>query len=202
MSGNDQVDNLEFGTLEEPEHKRKYMQVGNEQRKELLNMLQNEHLSIKTAAGRCSINYSNAKNIVKIFQKENRMRKLSRAIPSKWPYFHMEKRQKPIATESEGMKIFEDLENGKEVSHSDFKESAESKKSTKEQSEVNPLPENNNVQQSLLMQNDLAQGQVSRVPLANNEEEDSEDPPSEDVFDFTPYTPAILSRSQFFIHFF
>jgi len=59
-----------------PSHKRKYIQVDYDKRRELLKLIDTESLTIKTAAEKLHINYSNAKNIVKLYKKENRIEKL------------------------------------------------------------------------------------------------------------------------------
>ena len=56
--------------------KRKYMPVDYDKRKELLRIINEENLTIKTAAERLRINYSNAKSIVKLYKKESRIYKL------------------------------------------------------------------------------------------------------------------------------
>ncbi len=56
--------------------KRRYIQVGHDKRCQLLQMLEGENVTIKSAAERLSINYSNAKNIVKLYRKEHRTDKL------------------------------------------------------------------------------------------------------------------------------
>lgn len=56
--------------------KRKYISVNYKTRKELLRIIGEENLTIKTAAERLQINYSNAKNIVKVYKKEHRIEKL------------------------------------------------------------------------------------------------------------------------------
>ena len=57
-------------------HKRRYIQVGYEQRKELLEVINTEHLTIKSAAEKLNINYPTAKNIVKLYRREQRIEKL------------------------------------------------------------------------------------------------------------------------------
>ena len=61
--------------LNEAASKRKYVQVGNSRRKELLQIINDENLTIKSAAEKLNINYSNAKNIVKLFKREHRTEK-------------------------------------------------------------------------------------------------------------------------------
>lgn len=56
--------------------KRKYISIDYNMRKELLKIVNNENVTIKTAAERLHINYSNAKNIVKIYKNEHRIEKL------------------------------------------------------------------------------------------------------------------------------
>eukprot|EP00831_Metopus_contortus_P042687 TRINITY_DN33_c0_g1_i1.p2 TRINITY_DN33_c0_g1~~TRINITY_DN33_c0_g1_i1.p2 ORF type:complete len:226 (+),score=24.40 TRINITY_DN33_c0_g1_i1:273-950(+) len=71
-----QNDNSEAGEEEEKEEslsKRRYVQVASDKRQELLNLLQNEQVTIKEAAERLNINYSTAKNIVKLYKKEKRI---------------------------------------------------------------------------------------------------------------------------------
>jgi len=60
--------------------KRKYSQVDQEMRKELLRIIESEQLSIKLASEKLGINYSTAKNIVRIFRKEKRMNKLPKRV--------------------------------------------------------------------------------------------------------------------------
>ena len=62
--------------LKEPAAKRKYIQVDYDKRKQLLQIIDEENMTIKSAAEKLSINYSNAKNIVKLFKKEHRIEKL------------------------------------------------------------------------------------------------------------------------------
>eukprot|EP00826_Nyctotherus_ovalis_P016124 TRINITY_DN14645_c0_g2_i10.p1 TRINITY_DN14645_c0_g2~~TRINITY_DN14645_c0_g2_i10.p1 ORF type:complete len:182 (-),score=37.00 TRINITY_DN14645_c0_g2_i10:260-805(-) len=57
-------------------NRRKYISVNYKTRKELLRIISEENLTIKTAAERLQINYSNAKNIVKVYKKEHRIEKL------------------------------------------------------------------------------------------------------------------------------
>ncbi len=59
-----------------PGQKRKYIQVGYELRKELIEVINQEHLTIKSAAERLNINYPTAKNIVKLYRREQRIEKL------------------------------------------------------------------------------------------------------------------------------
>jgi len=56
--------------------KRRYILVDYDLRKELLKMINEESLTIKAAAKRLGINYSNAKNIFKVYKKEHRIAKL------------------------------------------------------------------------------------------------------------------------------
>eukprot|EP00826_Nyctotherus_ovalis_P060112 TRINITY_DN8409_c0_g7_i1.p1 TRINITY_DN8409_c0_g7~~TRINITY_DN8409_c0_g7_i1.p1 ORF type:complete len:180 (+),score=30.74 TRINITY_DN8409_c0_g7_i1:153-692(+) len=56
--------------------RRKYVPVNYDTRKELLKIISDENLTIKAAAARLGINYSNAKNIAKIYKKERRIEKL------------------------------------------------------------------------------------------------------------------------------
>ncbi len=55
---------------------RQYTQIGSYQRQQLLLALEESRSSIKSVACRLGINYSTAKNIVKIYRKENRIDKL------------------------------------------------------------------------------------------------------------------------------
>ncbi len=67
------------GLLEESKSshgKRRYVQVGYSKRRELLEMVEEGNITIKSAAERLKINYSNAKNIVKLYKKEHRIEKL------------------------------------------------------------------------------------------------------------------------------
>eukprot|EP00831_Metopus_contortus_P015838 TRINITY_DN1658_c0_g1_i2.p1 TRINITY_DN1658_c0_g1~~TRINITY_DN1658_c0_g1_i2.p1 ORF type:complete len:189 (+),score=33.41 TRINITY_DN1658_c0_g1_i2:166-732(+) len=61
----------------EVQTKRAYTCVSSEQRKELLELILRERMTIKDAAERLKMNYSNAKSIVRIFSKERRIEKLS-----------------------------------------------------------------------------------------------------------------------------
>ena len=54
-------------------NKRGYMKIPEDQRVQLLRIIQEEQLTIKTAARRLGVNYSTAKNIVKIFRQEKRV---------------------------------------------------------------------------------------------------------------------------------
>lgn len=56
--------------------KRKYIPVGYDSRKELLTIISKENLTIKAAAKRLGINYSNAKSIFKVYKNERRIAKL------------------------------------------------------------------------------------------------------------------------------
>lgn len=56
--------------------RRKYIPVNYNARKELLKIITDENLTIKAAAARLGINYSNAKTIAKIYRKEKRIAKL------------------------------------------------------------------------------------------------------------------------------
>ena len=62
--------------IEGTSSKRKYVQVDYDRRRELLHIIDEENLTIKSAAEKLSINYSNAKNIVKLYKKEHRIEKL------------------------------------------------------------------------------------------------------------------------------
>jgi len=62
--------------VQETSSRRKYVQVDYDKRKELLHIIDEENLTIKSAAEKLSINYSNAKNIVKLYKKEHRIEKL------------------------------------------------------------------------------------------------------------------------------
>ena len=57
-------------------NKRKYIQVDIEKREELVKMIDEGNVTIKTAADKLEINYSNAKNIVKLYKRYNRIQKL------------------------------------------------------------------------------------------------------------------------------
>ena len=74
-----QYDPIEIET-DNKESKRTYNQVDFELRKQLLNIIQSRKLSIKTAADELGINYSTAKNIVRIYRRENRMNKLPKRV--------------------------------------------------------------------------------------------------------------------------
>lgn len=54
-------------------NKRGYMKIPEDKRLQLLRMIQEEQITIKTAAHRLGVNYSTAKNIVKIFRQEKRV---------------------------------------------------------------------------------------------------------------------------------
>lgn len=56
--------------------KRKYVQVNYEKRKELIQVIDKEHLTIKSAAEKLNINYPTAKNIVKLYRRDKRIDKL------------------------------------------------------------------------------------------------------------------------------
>ena len=56
--------------------KRKYVQVNYDKRKELIQVMDKEHLTIKSAAEKLHINYPTAKNIVKLYRREQRIEKL------------------------------------------------------------------------------------------------------------------------------
>ncbi len=56
--------------------KRKYVQVEYEKRRELIQVITREHLTIKSAAEKLNINYPTAKNIVKLYRREQRIEKL------------------------------------------------------------------------------------------------------------------------------
>eukprot|EP00826_Nyctotherus_ovalis_P037507 TRINITY_DN3422_c0_g1_i2.p1 TRINITY_DN3422_c0_g1~~TRINITY_DN3422_c0_g1_i2.p1 ORF type:complete len:184 (+),score=26.36 TRINITY_DN3422_c0_g1_i2:215-766(+) len=58
--------------------RRQYVQVGVELRRRLLDVIGTKRLSIKAAANEVGINYSTAKNIVKIYRRERRTHKLSK----------------------------------------------------------------------------------------------------------------------------
>ena len=60
--------------------KRTYNQVDLELRKRLLDAIQTRNLSIKTASDELGINYSTAKNIVRIYRREKRMNKLPKRV--------------------------------------------------------------------------------------------------------------------------
>ena len=60
--------------------KRTYNQVDLELRKSLLDAIQTRNLSIKTASDELGINYSTAKNIVRIYRREKRMNKLPKRV--------------------------------------------------------------------------------------------------------------------------
>ncbi len=63
--------------------KRGYTKIAEEKRLRLLRMIQDEQLTIKTAALRLGINYSTAKNIVKIFRCEKRTSVLPKKLGGK-----------------------------------------------------------------------------------------------------------------------
>ncbi|MDR3549381.1 MAG: helix-turn-helix domain-containing protein [Candidatus Pacebacteria bacterium] len=56
--------------------RRKYTQIDSKRRQELLLAIDESRSSIKSISHRLGINYSTAKNIVKIYRKENRIEKL------------------------------------------------------------------------------------------------------------------------------
>lgn len=56
--------------------KRAYIQVDYEKRLELLEQIQKDHSTIKAASEKLKINYSTAKNIIKLYRKESRIHKL------------------------------------------------------------------------------------------------------------------------------
>jgi hypothetical protein len=58
--------------------KRRYVQIPDEKRKQLLEMLHHSNLTIKTIAEQLDINYSTAKHIVKLYKLENRAHALPR----------------------------------------------------------------------------------------------------------------------------
>eukprot|EP00826_Nyctotherus_ovalis_P047615 TRINITY_DN549_c0_g1_i17.p1 TRINITY_DN549_c0_g1~~TRINITY_DN549_c0_g1_i17.p1 ORF type:complete len:180 (-),score=16.76 TRINITY_DN549_c0_g1_i17:221-760(-) len=60
--------------------KQVYSQVDFTLRKELLHVIGKEQLSIKSAASKLGINYSTAKNIVRVYRKENRVNKLPKRV--------------------------------------------------------------------------------------------------------------------------
>ena len=73
----------EQGLSDESDHsfqKRKYNQVDVDLRKELLHAIETKQLSIKSASEQLGINYSTAKNIVRIYRKEKRMHKLPKRV--------------------------------------------------------------------------------------------------------------------------
>ena len=61
--------------------KRAYVQVEYEKRKALLDLLNSEFSTIKSAAAKLNINYSTAKNIVKLYRKDKRIHKLPKKVP-------------------------------------------------------------------------------------------------------------------------
>jgi hypothetical protein len=61
--------------------KRAYVQVEYEKRKALLDLLNSEFATIKSAAAKLNINYSTAKNIVKLYRKDKRVHKLPKKVP-------------------------------------------------------------------------------------------------------------------------
>ena len=60
--------------------KRGYRRVGYDKRKELLHIIENDQVTIKAAAKRLNVNYSTAKNIVKLFRQEKRISPLTKRI--------------------------------------------------------------------------------------------------------------------------
>jgi len=56
--------------------KRKYVQIDYEKRKELIQVINTEQLTIKSAAEKLHINYPTAKSIVKLYRRESRIEKL------------------------------------------------------------------------------------------------------------------------------
>lgn len=56
--------------------KREYRKISYEKRHELLSIIEHDQVTIKSAAIRLNINYSTAKNIVKIFRHEKRINTL------------------------------------------------------------------------------------------------------------------------------
>ena len=77
MTTNNKLNELsEASSIDSPfmlRSKRDYTKVPEDKRLQLLKIIQNEQLTIKTAARRLGINYSTAKNIVKIFRCEKRV---------------------------------------------------------------------------------------------------------------------------------
>ncbi len=61
-------------------NKRRYNQVDVDLRKELLHAIESQQLSIKSASEQLGINYSTAKNIVRIYRREKRMHKLPKRV--------------------------------------------------------------------------------------------------------------------------
>jgi hypothetical protein len=62
--------------LTQKRNKRNYIQVDTDKRKELLEVIQEEKMTIKAAAEKLKINYSTAKNFVKLYRKYGRIQKL------------------------------------------------------------------------------------------------------------------------------
>lgn len=60
--------------------KRKYSQIDYDVRQQLLQIIDKGQLSIKTASEQLGINYSTAKNIVRIYRREKRVHKLPKRV--------------------------------------------------------------------------------------------------------------------------
>eukprot|EP00831_Metopus_contortus_P043774 TRINITY_DN3512_c0_g1_i1.p1 TRINITY_DN3512_c0_g1~~TRINITY_DN3512_c0_g1_i1.p1 ORF type:complete len:227 (+),score=28.84 TRINITY_DN3512_c0_g1_i1:173-853(+) len=65
-----------FAQPQDAKTKRAYTVVSSKQRKELLDLILKERVTIKNAAERLNMNYSNAKSIVRIFSNERRIEKV------------------------------------------------------------------------------------------------------------------------------
>ena len=83
-SPNTEVSPVDYLSADTPcprSHKRAYVPVEYEKRKELLELLNTDATTIKAAAAKLNINYSTAKNIVKLYRKDNRIHKLPKKLP-------------------------------------------------------------------------------------------------------------------------
>lgn len=66
--------------MSEHNNKRAYIQVDYQKRRELLEQIDKDHSTIKAASEKLNINYSTAKNIIKLFRKEKRIHKLPKRV--------------------------------------------------------------------------------------------------------------------------
>lgn len=76
--GQDEIERVSKGKL-----RRGYIKIPKEMRRELLETIERGQLTIKAAALRLGINYSSAKNIVKIFRQQKRIDVVERSICKK-----------------------------------------------------------------------------------------------------------------------
>ena len=113
--------------------KRKYNQVDLNLRQELLTIIRERSLSIKSASEELGINYSTAKNIVRIYRRENRMNKLPKRVSKaledvlkeiKIPDKKIDRfiaRNCPLSKSSEGIPVYNNLNNDIEDNQKNFK---------------------------------------------------------------------------------